>query len=57
MTAYDVEKFRSFIKSLKKRDINIMLEIKNKEASALQARLVIDSLASESTAPAYTNII
>jgi UV DNA damage endonuclease len=40
----DVDNFRSFIKSLRKRDIDIMLEIKNKEASALQARLVLDNL-------------
>lgn len=40
----DVEHFRRFIKALKGRDIDIMLEIKNKEASALQAQLVVDSL-------------
>lgn len=40
----DVIKFRSFAKSLKGRDIDIMLEIKNKEASALQAKIVIDNL-------------
>lgn len=40
----DVDNFRRFIRSLKGRDIDIMLEIKNKEASALQAKLVIDSL-------------
>lgn len=39
----DVPRFRSFIKSLRGRDIDIMLEIKNKEASALQARLVLDN--------------
>ncbi|MBM3210332.1 UV DNA damage repair endonuclease UvsE [Candidatus Saccharibacteria bacterium] len=41
----DVDKFRSFAKSLKHRDIDIMLEIKNKEASALQAQIVLSSLA------------
>ncbi len=47
----DVVKFRSFIRSLKGRDIDIMLEIKNKEASALQARLVLDSLTGATDAP------
>lgn len=40
----DVEKFRSFIRALRGREIDIMLEIKNKEASALQARLTLDNL-------------
>lgn len=40
----DVERFRSFIKSLKNREVDIMLEIKNKEASALQAVVVLNSL-------------
>lgn len=40
----DVDKFRRFIKSLKGFDIDIMFEIKNKEASALQAQIVLQSL-------------
>lgn len=40
----DVEKFRSFVKSLRGFDIDIMLEIKNKEASALQAKTVLQTL-------------
>lgn len=40
----DVDHFRRFVKSLKHRDIDIMFEIKNKEASALQAREVINNL-------------
>jgi UV DNA damage endonuclease len=40
----DVEQFRRFIKSLKQRDVDIMFEIKNKEASALQAYAVLQSL-------------
>lgn len=43
----DVEDFRSFVKRLRGRDVDVMLEIKNKEASALQARLVLDELARE----------
>lgn len=38
----DVERFRSFIRSLKGIDIDIMFEIKNKEASALQALTVAE---------------
>jgi UV DNA damage endonuclease len=41
----DVGRFRSFARSLRGRDIDIMFEIKNKEASALQAKIVIDNLA------------
>lgn len=43
----DVDRFRRFVKSLRSRDIDVMFEIKNKEASALQAQLVIDSLRNE----------
>lgn len=41
----DVEHFRSFVRRLRRRDVDVMLEIKNKEASALQARVVLDELA------------
>ena len=40
----DVEHFRSFAKRIKQREIDVMLEIKNKEASAMQARVVLDEL-------------
>jgi len=40
----DVEKFRSFVRSLKGKDIDIMFEIKNKEASALQAQIVLEGV-------------
>ena len=40
----DVEHFRSFVKRLRQRDVDVMLEIKNKEASAMQARVVLDEL-------------
>lgn len=40
----DVEHFRSFARRLGGRDVDIMLEIKNKEASAMQARVVLDEL-------------
>ncbi|QJY47433.1 UV DNA damage repair endonuclease UvsE [Pseudonocardia broussonetiae] len=40
----DVEHFRSFVRRLRRRDVDVMLEIKNKEASALQARVVLDEL-------------
>lgn len=40
----DVEHFRSFVRRLRHRDVDVMLEIKNKEASALQARVVLDEL-------------
>jgi UV DNA damage endonuclease len=42
----DVVRFRSFVRSLRGRDIDIMFEIKNKEASGLQAKIVVDNLAS-----------
>ncbi len=45
----DVEDFRSFVRRLKGREIDVMLEIKNKEASAMQARVVLDEL--QVTAP------
>lgn len=41
----DVEHFRGFVRRLRHRDVDVMLEIKNKEASALQARVVLDELA------------
>lgn len=41
----DVEHFRGFVRRLRRRDVDVMLEIKNKEASALQARVVLDELA------------
>ena len=40
----DVEDFRSFLRRLRGRDVDVMLEIKNKEASAMQARVVLDEL-------------
>ncbi|MFI7587135.1 UV DNA damage repair endonuclease UvsE [Spongisporangium articulatum] len=40
----DVEDFRSFVRRLRGRDVDVMLEIKNKEASAMQARVVLDEL-------------
>lgn len=40
----DVERFRSFTRSIKTQDIDIMFEIKNKEASALQAQVILRSI-------------
>jgi UV DNA damage endonuclease len=45
----DTDKFRAFAKSLKALDIDIMFEIKNKEASVLQAQIILQTLSQAHT--------
>ena len=40
----NIESFRHFLQCIKEFDFDLMLEIKNKEKSALQAKSIIDSL-------------